>query len=485
MVLFQRTGTASLFAPLPPMGLRRAREVAEFIYPAAFVTFVGSTVPAAKRWLFVLAAGCLGLGVVVLGLEAAGLVSLQVSVSVSSGLALVLMFIVLVHLARSASTQPAARQLLLGFVILTVFASPDLLRGMGLLVVNAYVGHWGVVPLMISMVVVLQDRFRRQAALTEQRLREIEQLNEELRFQVEGRSRDLGALLGQGQEELPVRTSSGDRIALTEIVGGRYQVEALLGRGGMGEVYRVRRLPDGAHFALKLLSGDVTRVDAARFAREAELAARLRHPNLVPVVDVGLSPGGPMYLVMELVEGPTLEASREQFGDEGFGLRMLADVARALVAMHGAGIIHRDLKPANVLLSNGVARLADFGIARPDTHDSAADGLEKTLRPDALLLTRAGAVMGTPQYMSPEVALGQPATRASDVFALGLMGFELLTGRYPLAEPAFLAVRAGRPLVRIVPEQALPERVRSVLVGALSEDPGARPSAGEVEAVLG
>ena len=215
------------------------------------------------------------------------------------------------------------------------------------------------------------------------------------------------------------------------------------------------------------------------------LAARLRHPNLVPVVDVGLTPGGPMYLVMELVEGPTLDASRKKFGDEAFGLRMLTDVTRALVAMHGAGIIHRDLKPANVLLSNGAARLADFGIARADTEDSSPEGLEKTARPDALLLTRTGAVMGTPQYMSPEVAVGQPATRASDVFALGLMGFELLTGRYPLVEPAFLAVRAGRRLVRSVPDEALPERVRQVLSAALSEDPAARPTASEVEKALG
>src|SRR6185436_18744278 len=184
--------------------------------------------------------------------------------------------------------------------------------------------------------------------------------------------------------------------------------------------------------ALKVVTGSVTGAQAARFAREAEIGARLEHENLVRIVDVGVSPAGAPFLVMELVEGKSLDERRERFGNATWALAVLRQVGRGLQALHDAGVVHRDLKPGNVLLSGDVesprARISDFGISRFNTLPSAADvdAMADTADPAKGLMgasmTKAGALLGTPLYMAPEAARGAQAIhKPADVFAFGLI----------------------------------------------------------------
>jgi serine/threonine-protein kinase len=201
-----------------------------------------------------------------------------------------------------------------------------------------------------------------------------------------------------------------------------YQLEALLGRGGMGVVYRARHLPLGRCVALKmLLSGAYAAPhERKRFQREAEAEAALRHPNIVQVYDVGEADGRPFF-TMELVEGGSLAkklAGAPQPARQSAAL--LITLAEAVQAAHQGGIVHRDLKPANILLTaDGTPKIADFGLAG---HFDSGPGL-----------TLSGARIGTPSYMAPEQAVGKPGTigPAADVYALGAILYELLTGRPP------------------------------------------------------
>ncbi len=474
--LLQQTHLHENLLALDPPSLRAARDVASFLYPAAFVFFLSRIVPERARPLRALAVVFLGALALALGLQLAAVVSLRVSSVVAAALQLPAIALAVMHLWRSRVSDAAARKLLIGFAVSALLSLPDLAWTLGLHLLPQNTAHWGVFALAATMALVVQDRFRGAALAMELRLGQIERLNEELRFQVEARSRELRGTLASLPPPTP-RDAQRD-----EVIGERYRVEGLLGKGGMAKVYRVTRLMDGRVFALKLLGDKSSRVDAARLTREAELAARLRHPNLVPVVDVGLVPNGPLYLVMELVDGHSLDALRPRFGDVAWGLNVLSGIARGLEAVHAAGVVHRDLKPSNVLLGGGVARLADFGVARPEAElpaelDSAATAPRGAPQTDAL--TQTGARVGTPRYMAPEVVRGEPATRASDVFSLGLLAWELLTGQYPLVEAPYLAQLAHRPLQRVTP---LP---REVPLGALLErmldtDPARRPTATEV-----
>ncbi|MBL8950039.1 MAG: serine/threonine protein kinase [Myxococcaceae bacterium] len=474
--LLQQTRVHDNLLGLDPPALRAARDVMSFVYPAAFMLLLARILPERRRplvafvWAF---AAALALA---LGLQLFGVVSLRAASWGAQALMVAAIIVGFVQLGRSAKKDPAARKLLLGIGIAIALALPDLAWGFGLQLVAQNTAHWGMVVLAATMALVVQDRFRASAAAMEQRLAEIEGLNEELRFQVEARSRELRTALASLPPPTPREARPDD------VIGERYRVDALIGRGGMAKVYRVTRLIDGKPFALKLSSGKSSRVDAARFAREAELAARLRHPNLVPVIDVGLVPNGPIYLVMELVDGPSLDAMRDRFGDVAWALRVFADVARGLAAVHAAGVVHRDLKPSNVLLATDAAKLADFGVARPETDapvevDTAATAPRAGGKSDHL--THTGAVVGTPRYLAPEVARGEAATRASDVFSLGLLAWELLCAQYPLVEPPYLAALSHRPLERVTPRQP-PPVLASLLERMLEPLPEHRPTAAEV-----
>ncbi|MGH7860222.1 MAG: serine/threonine-protein kinase, partial [Candidatus Binatia bacterium] len=205
---------------------------------------------------------------------------------------------------------------------------------------------------------------------------------------------------------------------------GRYVVVSELGRGAMGAVYRGTDPKLDRTVAIKMISaamagGDDRDEILARFEREARVSAKLQHPNVVAVYDVGAE-GDDLYLVMELVEGETLgqRMARTQFPNPSDALELIAMAADALGAAHEAGIIHRDVKPGNLMLTRaGVVKVADFGVAK-------AIG-EKTD------LTRTGMMVGSPAYMSPEQVKGMSLDGRSDLFSLGVVLYEMLLHRKP------------------------------------------------------
>jgi len=217
---------------------------------------------------------------------------------------------------------------------------------------------------------------------------------------------------------------------------GPYEIVAPLGAGGMGEVYRARDTRLGRDVALKLLpegvAGDPSRL--SRFESEARAVAALSHPNVLAIHDVG-SEGGTAYVVTELVEGVTL---RERLVDGALAparaAGIAAQLAQGLAAAHDRGVIHRDLKPENVMLTpEGRAKLLDFGLAKREVAEAAGSG---SLAPTLAAMTEPGAVLGTTGYMSPEQVRGQAVDARSDLFSLGIVLYEMLSGRPPFHGPS-------------------------------------------------
>jgi serine/threonine protein kinase len=222
-------------------------------------------------------------------------------------------------------------------------------------------------------------------------------------------------------------------------IGGRYRLEQELGRGAHARVYRARDLSTDQLVALKVLAAaDLSDVAMNRFLREARLFAKLDHPGIVRVWNSGQDPGGHAFLVMEFLEGQTLDAwmtgkaleqrTREDFR---FAARVLFEVAAALAAAHAAGIIHRDVKPSNIFLCQEprgelIARLLDFGIAKDE-------------RLDITKMTRTGDLVGTAEYVSPEQIDGRADFR-SDIYSLGVVLFEVLCGTTPFRADSPLGV---------------------------------------------
>ena len=251
------------------------------------------------------------------------------------------------------------------------------------------------------------------------------------------------------------------------VVDNRYDIVRTLGSGGMGEVYLARDRTLCRDVALKILKSQYAgdRESAERFKREALSAARLSHPSIVQVYDRGDTADGAHYIAMEYVPGGTL---KERITEEGpLDARLAASygyqVAEALGAAHAKGIVHRDIKPQNVLITApGQAKVADFGIARAAS--AASDSHTKT-----------GTVMGTAGYMSPEQALGRPATPKSDLYSLGVVLYEAVTGELPFTAENPIAVSMKHvnetplPPTEINPE--VPEGMNAVIVKLLSKDP--------------
>jgi hypothetical protein len=294
-------------------------------------------------------------------------------------------------------------------------------------------------------------------------------LENELSYQVAQRSREIGAALAR--HDTPGAGSIADMSPGARF-DARYEIVRPLGEGGMGAVFEVKRITDGQSLALKVVTGPVSRASTQRFAREAEIGARLRHPNLVPIVDVGIAPHGAPFLVMELIKGTSLEEHRERFGDETWARPILLQIARGLLALHAAKVVHRDLKPGNVLLSGDepslLARIADFGISR--LNEVAIDGSA----PTAAKLTGTNAMLGTPFYMAPELAHGRAADAAADIFAFGIVAYEMLTGRGPFAMPPVIVAMAGQEL------PPPPPIACEIVLGCIRADPRARPAAQEL-----
>jgi len=208
---------------------------------------------------------------------------------------------------------------------------------------------------------------------------------------------------------------------------GPYQIEALLGAGGMGEVYRARDTRLNRTVAIKVLPKALARDPQfrARFEREAHAVAALAHPHICTLYDIGQHDGVD-FLVMEYLEGETLSARLERaplYLDAALALAV--DVADALAAAHGSGIVHRDLKPGNILVTKSGAKLVDFGLAKPAAPVTTAD-VDPTRDQH---LTEQGTILGTAQYMAPEQLEGKPSDARSDIFSFGAVLYEMFTGK--------------------------------------------------------
>lgn len=258
------------------------------------------------------------------------------------------------------------------------------------------------------------------------------------------------------------------------LVADRYRLDAAIGRGGMGEVWRATDEVLGRPVAVKLLLGDGSDPSAAaRFRLEAQTAARLGHPHVVAVFDFG-SWDGRFFLVMELVEGDSLAQLLEAghlLGAERAAV-VAAQAAAGLAAAHQQGIVHRDIKPGNLMLdATGSVKIGDFGIAR--FVDDPAAGL-----------TMTGQIVGTSLYLAPERALGRTAGPASDVYALGCVLYQLLTGRPPFQGDSATALLYQHIDSAPVPPSHLgvdvPSAFEGYLLGLLAKQPEDRPTAQDV-----
>jgi len=262
-----------------------------------------------------------------------------------------------------------------------------------------------------------------------------------------------------------------------DLVANRFEVLALAGAGGMGDVYRARDRSSGQTVALKVLSSGCE-ADIPRFEREAGLVAQLSHPSIVRYIAHGFArserAGDRPYFVMEWIDGQTLG---QRMLADGLSARQSVDVARAVAeavgAAHDAGVVHRDLKPSNIILAGcdpAAAKVIDFGLA---------------MRPgDAVRFTESGMVIGTPGYMSPEQALdGHHVDARADVFSIGcvlqecLTGVPVFPGRNPLAVRAKVLLQQPAPLRRLAPE--LPAELEELLARALAKAPDRRPVDGK------
>jgi len=257
------------------------------------------------------------------------------------------------------------------------------------------------------------------------------------------------------------------------VVADRYHVLEKLGEGGMGQVYLAEHVKMGRKSALKVMRPSLVKdVDAiTRFNREAANASRISHPNVAAVYDFGETPDGLIYLAMELVEGRPLSAllAEQLCLTPARAAEIVRQTADALAAAHDLGIVHRDLKPDNIMLARGrdgadLVKVVDFGIAK--VADSSA-------QPGAQKVTKTGSIIGTPEYMSPEQLAGDPLDARSDVYALGLVAFAMLTGTLPFpsdsAQESLIMRLTERPRTLAVtqPGVAWPAGVQTALDGAL------------------
>ncbi|HEV7889683.1 MAG TPA: protein kinase [Pyrinomonadaceae bacterium] len=265
---------------------------------------------------------------------------------------------------------------------------------------------------------------------------------------------------------------------LGRVLDGKYEIVSPIGEGGMGSVYRARRLLIGDEVAVKVLHAKFVN-DAAlveRFRREARAAAQLHHPNVVTIHDYGEARGreGFAFIVMELVHGESLRALLRRGGrmDAARAVSLMRDICAGVGAAHRRGIVHRDLKPDNIIVVPADedspaerVKVVDFGIAK--LRDMAADGT----------LTEAGAVVGTPFYMSPEQCKGEPLDARADVYSLGALLHEMLAGSPPFNATSLAGIilkHVSEPPPPLPADVAAPPALRDAVTRALSKDPAAR-----------
>jgi serine/threonine-protein kinase len=273
---------------------------------------------------------------------------------------------------------------------------------------------------------------------------------------------------------------AGDPLVGTT-VAGRYKVIKLLGEGGMGQVYLAEHSAIEKRVALKVLRAEYAHKGeiVTRFQQEAISASRIKHPNVLDVFDFGQLENGCFYLAMEFLDGNDLadELQRSRVLQPARALPIAMQICRALSAAHAKGVVHRDMKPENVFLQRTadgeeIVKIVDFGIAqlKPSNEEAAAQSTHRRL-------TRTGMIFGTPEYMAPEQASGKHADLRCDVYAVGIILFELFTGSVPFTGETFLGVLAKHlsdvpPSMRkVYPDLQLSNELEAVVLRTLAKDP--------------
>jgi serine/threonine protein kinase len=285
----------------------------------------------------------------------------------------------------------------------------------------------------------------------------------------------------------PLRSGESSDPLVGQIIAERYRVVSKIGEGGMGRVYLAEHVRMGRQCAIKMISPELARTDAAiaRFNREAANASQINHPNVVQVYDFGEGPDKTLYLAMEYVEGETLSGLVRRQG--ALSVRRAATLTRqvtdALSAAHHRNIVHRDLKPDNIIVArqydgSECIKVVDFGIAKTVQPDGSDAGTGQTLT--------VGGSVGTPEYMSPEQLAGERLDGRSDLYSLGLVFFHLLTGDLPhprVTSRETLVHRLTeqpRTLADARPDKHWPPMLQPMLDWALATDPAKRyPTAQE------
>jgi serine/threonine protein kinase len=258
-----------------------------------------------------------------------------------------------------------------------------------------------------------------------------------------------------------------------QVLDGKYRLDSLLAEGGMGSVYRATHVMLGKTVAIKLIKAAIMTSPeiVRRFQREARAATALNHPNIVSVYDLGQTPDGTLYIAMEFIDGPSLKALIQagRAVPAARTISILRQVASALAVAHKHNIIHRDLKPHNIMLATAsdgseLAKLVDFGIAK--TFDEATQ------------LTSLGSALGTPFYMSPEQIEGRAVDARSDLYALGIILYEMLVGEVPFADQSTPAVLIRqlreRPVRPSLKNPAVPPALEAIAMRCLEKDPEQR-----------
>ena len=271
---------------------------------------------------------------------------------------------------------------------------------------------------------------------------------------------------------LEVIEEQGTDLLIGTTLDNRYEIVKRLGEGGMGVVYEARHVVLGKKFAIKILRSDLSnnKEIVERFIQEAKAASSIGHENIIEVTDFGYTPDGNLYFVMEFLNGESLDTILQRDGKLPIqrSLTILRQVALALNAAHKEGIIHRDLKPENIFIVNRkdgsqFVKVLDFGIAKVSQDGTGSK------------LTRTGVVFGTPQYMSPEQAQGKKIDARSDIYSLGVVAYEMVTGRVPFTGESFMEIMTKHILDEPPPPSqflpSIPKELENFILKCIAKKP--------------